>query len=442
MGVSQEVAELEPSCGASGSCQDALADLAKKIMQEVRQMIQEQEVRDAIAMAKGQLSGFLNALAGLPLTLLVDQQLPEADRNAYYLLSLDQYKTLMESAEQNIFGSFADCLQDQVVPLKAVDKPGKACAGFWAAGAIFLQNQYVMVYMNLLAQMAVYANNADLQKTLRETLQSKAATYHALLNASYHGFLKQIDPPNASNCHYTGWPSCSQVPSLDDAMWDGENVACVTGCSTDYFLKDVTWCPKQNPCTHPATATDKYNTQKTWPICSMMDFTIAYHIKVNETIAAYSPTLGGLKKLSEGSYNSSAMVNWITNDPPAPIKSELNSTGFCTSMCMDIVKALSNKCIISDVAQIFKTVCHSMCPAVAKDLRFELVTRCLCQTSLCPALRLRVHDTLAADPSITEGCIHVADQAIAEDEGNFNNITTCNWACQQYFPMSGVYSGW
>ena len=218
--------------------ESALTSLYKQIMSEVRAIVRAQEVQDAVAAAKGQLAGFMQMLAGMPLDFLVDDKTSQVEKYQHWYRVLERYINIMDASEYNIFGNEANCTLALAVPMQPNDLPSPDCLEFWKSGAIFFQFQYVLMHLNIMAQMAVFATFETQRTTVLSALRGKAATYHKLLNASYQGFVQGIDPP--MKCIWeNGIDKSSGKPIwvLKYTKWDNEDVSCVTGCVASFPFK-------------------------------------------------------------------------------------------------------------------------------------------------------------------------------------------------------------
>ena len=312
----------------AGSDDSALADLYKQIMKEVRTMLRAQEVQDAMAAAKGQLAGFMQMLAAMPMDFLVDNKTSQVEKYQHWYRVLERYITIMDASEYNIFGNEANCTLALAVPMQPNDKPSQDCLDFWAAGAIFFQFQYVLMHLNIMAQMAAFATFEAQRSTVLSALRGKAATYHKLLNASYQGFLKPMGPP--TKCMWKG-TSCNDATckamTLNDTQWDNENVSCITGCVTYFQTPFRVRFP--NLCSAPDA---KYPNG-----CSQSDFDFMHQIRIDETKGTYEPMLERLRNLSISSYSAEAkqMVHWLLNDPPKPNKT-VPQVRFCQELCDEV----------------------------------------------------------------------------------------------------------
>ena len=159
---------------------------------EVKQLLKEQQVQNAITAAKARLSDIMNMLQEMPADFLhVSPNASTHCKHQYYYHVLFDYRVQMDVSNSNLFGFSVGCIQSDGQP---VVNPPETCLQFWASGAFIPQFQFVLVYLNIVAQMAAFSDDVNAKKNELDRLQRKAKQYLPLLQRSYQGFLQSVPP--------------------------------------------------------------------------------------------------------------------------------------------------------------------------------------------------------------------------------------------------------
>ena len=420
-----------------------LSKLYDQIMQQVQEIVRAQEVQDATNAAKGQLSGFMDMLSNMAQDFLVSPGSSEVEKHKQWYSVLEGYIRTMDAEEYNIFGNGADCIKPLSVPMQPVpfESASQVCQDFWATGAIVYQFQYVLIHLNIMAQMAVFATFENETKAALSALRGKAGTYASLLKASYLGFLHGIPP--AANCKYEWYYNATGIAGarLENSMWEGENVSCITGCVTEvpfyipfpsYVGPPMNWNSMLPQfCTVPESK-DTSNT------CTQSTFDWVMWLKSNSIENTFEPMLTRLQSLADSSYSdlSQEMADWILSNPSGP-KLTSSQVGFCEDLCEDVVgHALG---INDDYGSTIKDAvgCSKACPK-AFDAILANPTLCQCTVKLCPELR----DTLSMNLFWARISKHQQEEDAAFDawssmllSNNYFMMRCAYWCNQQQFPM-------
>ncbi|CAJ1427055.1 unnamed protein product [Effrenium voratum] len=185
-------------------------------MNEVKQLLKEQQVQNAITAAKARLSDIMNMLQEMPADFLhVSPNASTHCKHQYYYHVLFDYRVQMDVSNSNLFGFSVGCIQSDGQP---VVNPPETCLQFWASGAFIPQFQFVLVYLNIVAQMAAFSDDVNAKKNELDRLQRKAKQYLPLLQRSYQGFLQSIHSTSRLSAPTPTCPAATRLLRLHLAL--------------------------------------------------------------------------------------------------------------------------------------------------------------------------------------------------------------------------------